>query len=254
VVRWDRRNADCADCQQCGQRHYPSDYLALTSGLSEDRPRNAIVSDLRSVVEVLTLFTFILGYHAPPERRLILERTLFLLDGPLLLRAALSRLVEPIRDFLQTQKDARLPIYVVGVEKEGDLRAFTSEIAERLLEPGDYFLPTQRFYCEQIAGSNFDPATYDNRVNFGAKVAARLGPFHTVGLNIPTGDFLLEPTPSGLLGVNEIISTLSRLLSMAHENALIPLVLINERASIAPQTAAEPLQNFMNRVLKGEAL
>jgi hypothetical protein len=252
-VVWDKRGADTASCPSCGYRHHIVDYLDLTSDLSEERPRNEVINSFRSVAEVLTLFTVILSYRLPP-RSAILEKTLFILDGPLLLRANLSRLVEPIRDFLETQKQSGEPIYLVGVEKEGDLRSFTSSVADQLLEPGDFFLPSVKFVVEQISGNRFDPSHYVNRVNFGAKVAARLGRFHTVSINVPTGKFSREPQPEDLIGYRQILSTLSRVLSMSYENALIPLVLINEHASISPEASAGPLQSFVDRLLEGGLL
>jgi hypothetical protein len=250
-VVWQARHADFQDCPKCGTRHFISDYLDLVSDLGEDRPRSEVIQNFRSVTEALTLFTFILGYR---EKQKILGNTLFLLDGPLLLRANLSRLVEPIRDLLQQQKDKGNPIHLAGVEKGGDFRAYASSISALLEKPGDYVLPSVQFLVEQINGNRFNPTTYVNRVNYGAKIAARLGPQHVVAVNIPTGAFLLNPQPQDLAGVEQILSTLSRVVSSAHENALIPLVLINQQASISIEPSATLLQNFVDRLLRGEQL
>jgi hypothetical protein len=250
-VLWQTRNADSQDCPKCETRHFVSDYLDLVSELGEDRPRNEVIQNFRSVAEALTLFTFILRYRCEQK---ILARTLFLLDGPLLLRANLSRLVEPIRDLLGHQKEQGNPIHMAGVEKGGDFRAYASSIAELLEKPGDYFVPPVQFLVEQISGNRFDRTTYVNRVNYGAKIAARVGQQHTLAINIPTGKFLLEPRPEDLIGLAPVLSTLSRVVSSAHQNALIPLVLINQQASISIEPSASLLQNFVDRLLRGEQL
>jgi hypothetical protein len=250
-IVWQTRHADSQDCPKCGTRHFISDYLDLVSDLGEDRPRSEVIQNFRSVAEALTLFTFIFGYREKPR---ILGSTLFLLDGPLLLRANLSRLVDPIRDLLQHHKDYGNPIYLAGVEKTGDFRAYASSISTLLEKPGNYVLPSVQFLVEQINGNRFDPTTYENKVSYGAKIAARLSPQHTLAVNIPTGRFLLDPQPDDLIGAHQILSTLSRVISSAHENALIPLVLINQQASISIEPSATLLQNFVDRLLKGEQL
>ena len=55
------------------------------------------------------------------HRPIILKRTLFVKDGPLLLRAQLSRLIEPIRAFLKYLKDIGRDIHIVGVVEIGRL-------------------------------------------------------------------------------------------------------------------------------------
>jgi hypothetical protein len=252
-VFWQPRYALTADCSKCRTRHYLTDYLELTSALGEDRPRSEVIHSFRAVSEALSLFTFILRYRHPAAKA-ILAKTLFLVDGPLLLRANLSRLVPSIRDLLEKQNALRAPIYLAGVEKEGEFRAYVSEIAEALPETGDYFALPVPFYVEQIAGNRFNPLTYINRVNYGAKVAARVGDFHTLAVNIPTGQFLREPQPSDLIGVDRILSTLSKVVSSKYENALIPLVLINEQASISVEPSARVLQDFVDGLLKGGQL
>jgi hypothetical protein len=87
----------------------------------------------------------------------LLAETLFLKDGPLLLRAQLARLVEPIRDFIETLKRNKIALHLVGIEKNGDLVDHIEEIKKHLPNPGDYFLPTVRYLQEEVAGLAFSP-------------------------------------------------------------------------------------------------
>lgn len=236
-------------CPNCGEEHNLSDYLGLCDHDAEDRPRAESVSNLRAVLEALVLFSFIIKFR---DRERIMGRTLFLLDGPLLLRAQLSRLVEPIRAMVKDQFSKGLPFYLVGVEKTGEMRAFADAITESLKTLGEYFIADTRFIVEEIHGRSFNQNSYRNRVNYGAKVVLRIGPHHVVVLNVPTGDYLLTPRFEDLIGFEAIGQALSRLVSYSHENALIPIILANAESSISNRPSGGILAQFVDRILAGE--
>lgn len=236
-------------CPRCQEEHTLSDYLGLVDQDTEDRSTAETVSNLRSALEALVLFSFIIRFR---DRRTIMDRTLFLLDGPLTLRAQLSRLVEPIRALIADQRDTGRPLYLVGVEKSGELRTFADTCASVLANVGDYFLPSTQFVLEEIYGRTFNPRTYRNRVNYGAKVIVRVGQNHLLGLDVPTGDYVLSSTPADLIGFPEIVRVLSRLVSYSHDHALIPIVLANAEASISNQPSGGLLAQFVDRLLAGD--
>ena len=234
-------------CPNCEEIHKLSDYLGLCAEDSEDRPRSEVISSFRSVLEVLVLFSLITRFRNRPS---IMARTLFLLDGPLLLRAQLSRLVEPIRALIADQRDRGLPLYLVGVEKSGELSDFAEACSNSLHHEGEFFLPSTRFIVEEIHGRRFNENTYRNRVNYGAKVIARVGVNHVLALNVPTGDYMLSPTVEDLIGFQDIVRCLSNLLSYSYDNALIPIVLANAEASISNQPSGGILAQFVDRILE----
>ena len=61
-----------------------------------------------------------------------LEKTLFIKDGPLMLRAQLARLVEPIRDYLCFLRDRRIRVNIVGIEKNGVMVDLVNEFKNSL--------------------------------------------------------------------------------------------------------------------------
>ncbi len=233
-------------CLTCRHEHKLADYLGLTIASAEDRPRTEIVSNFRTVLENLVLFSSIIKYRNTP----IINETLFLLDGPLTLRAQLYRLVEPIRDFLAYQRNIGRPIHLLGVEKTGELSDFAASISKKLEEPGDYFLPTTQFVVEDIYGRSFHEESYRNRVNYGAKVIVRLGKNHIITFNAPTGEFILSPDLDDLIGFKESCRLLSKLISYSFENALMPIVLVNAEASISNTPSGGILAQFVDRILQ----
>jgi len=241
------RNQLNFSCTNCGASYNLSDYLGLSDRDNDDRSTEETVSNFRAALEVLAMFSLIVRFL---EHEAIMRKTLFLLDGPLLLRAQLSRLVEPIRDLLEHQHQQQRSAQIVGVEKNGEFRCFADAYAGRLKSNGDYFIPTTKFLVESINGRLFDPSTYRNRVNYGAKLVARVGANHVLALNIPTGQFVLQPQPSDLIGLDPILCCLNQLISYAYDNALIPIVLANNASSISNQPSATLLAQFVDSLMK----
>mgnify|MGYP001501977052 CR=1 FL=1 len=158
-------------CPHCQHEHWLSDYLSLAESSPDEWSKDDAANALRDVLETLTLFHFLKRHHNNPK---VMSETLFIKDGPLLLRAALSRLVEPIRSFIGMIKAKGLTLHLIGVEKTGDVVNLLEEFKSCLPESGDYFVPTVRFLLEEVAGKTLQ-SNYRNRVSYGAKVAARIG-------------------------------------------------------------------------------
>lgn len=231
-------------CPHCSHEHFFSDYLHIGKDSPDEWSREETAISLRSVIETLALFE--VPVHLAKNDQLdLMADTLFVMDGPLLLRAYLSRLVEPIRDFIQWVNDNGAEYYLAGVEKTGDFVNFLDEFARATPDPGDFFLPSVRFMVEDVAGAAMH-GNYRNRVSYGSKVAVRLGDDHVVALNIPTGSgYPLTPKKENLIGFDEIVRTLSLLTSSQHDNAIIPLVLANRAVSISQSPSGNILHDFV---------
>ncbi len=116
-------------CAKCAESYKLSDYLGLSDRDNDERSTEETVSNFRAALEVLAMFSLIVRFL---EHEAIMRETLLLLDGPLLLRAQLSRLVEPIRDLLEHQHRQERSVYIVGIEKNGEFRNFADAYATRL--------------------------------------------------------------------------------------------------------------------------
>jgi len=63
-------------------------------------------------------------------------------------------------------------------------------------------------------------------------------------LNIPTGEYVENPTISDLIGVDRIFATLPTILSNQYEGALLPIELANGIASLSTYPSAQILKIF----------
>jgi hypothetical protein len=233
-------------CPHCSHNHNLSDYLGLCDVESDERSSTDTVANFRSIIEALIMFSFIIRFLNNED---IMKKTLFILDGPLLLRSQLSRFVQPIRELIHYQHSRGKSINIVGVEKNGEFRNYADYYSPYLSEEGEYFIPSVQFLIEQINGRNFDPSTYINRVSYGSKAIVRISRDHVLAVNIPTGEFTLTPSIDNLIGFGEIVKALKALVSYAHNNALIPIVLANSAASISNRPSNILLAQFVDLIL-----
>jgi hypothetical protein len=97
--------------------------------MDEDSAPDSVSSAYMLIMEHLMLFTAIrlLWHHTDKN---VLSDTLFIKDGPLTLRSQYSKLVGPIREFLQYAKETGRAIHIVGQEKSG---AFFDHLASIVL-------------------------------------------------------------------------------------------------------------------------
>ena len=233
-------------CPNCRHPHTLSDYLGIGEECPDEWAREESATALRDVLETLTLFHYVQIWYRQPHK---LGQVLFIKDGPLLLRAGLYRLSDSIRGLIQYLRDEGIPLHLVGIEKNGELVNHIEEIKEHLPEAGDFFAPSVRYIIENINGYAFEPEgrPYRNRVQYGSKVVARIGPHHIIPIDVPTGNFLLEPNIDDLYGFQETLSVLSRMTCYKYENALIPIVLANAYASISQKPSGDILYSFASR-------
>jgi hypothetical protein len=230
------------NCNSCKHLHSLADYLGIAQDISDDWAREDAVMNLRNSLETLTLFHFIIQRWKKDPKSL--NEILFVKDGPLLLRAQLSRLVEPIREFISVIKKSGANLHVVGIEKNGELVEHIEEIKHHLKNEGDFFLPSVQYMIEEVAGLSFDKSKFRNRVQYGSKVVVRIGPHHVIPLDIPTGEFLMDPKESDLMGFAESMAVLAEMTSYSHDNALIPIKLVNDYSSIAQNPSGDILKAF----------
>ena len=241
------------DCPTCGGRVFLTDLIGLHLDMAEDAASDKVASGYMLVAEHLMLFTPIrlLWEHSDPT---ILDRTLFLKDGPLTLRTQFSKLVPPTRAFLQHAKEVGRPVHICGQEKTGALADFLAATTRETppadpRDPPHYRVLSHGDVRREVQRSALDPADYGFRVNWGEKVLLKIDPFTRLALSIPTGDHVRRadfPTDYDMIGLERILRTLPGLLSRRHEGALYPIELAHGIASLSSYPSATVLQRLVD--------
>ena len=198
------------------------------------------------------LFTAVrlLWHHSD---RQLLSETLFIKDGPLTLRSQYSKLVIPIRAFLEHAKVSKRVIHIIGQEKTGAFVDHLSSIV-RFAEPHERGKPasfsvlTHDYVRREIYRSPDLSNPYGSRTNWGEKVFYKLDPGTFMVLNVPTGNYNPSgdfPTMRDLIGLPRILATLPSIISQKFEGALFPIELANGIASMSSYPSARILQRYI---------
>jgi hypothetical protein len=239
-------------CPHCCEEVFLTDMPGFHQGMGEDAAPITVASDYMLVMEHLMLFTPIRLAWDSPDQRLVRD-TLFLKDGPLTLRGQYSKLVEPIRAFLQHAKKVGRPVHVVGQEKTGAFVDHLSEIA-RFAPPQERGQPlavavlTHDFVRREVQRMPERANPYGLKTNWGEKVYLKLDPATVMVLSIPTGNYCERgdfPAPTDLIGLDRILATLPGLVSRRFQGGLYPIELANGIASLSSYPSAKILQRFL---------
>jgi len=246
-------DAEEGECRICRKNIFITDMLGFHLEMSENAASESIPAAYMNIHETLLLFTGVRIYWEDEKRREVLRRCLFMKDGPLQIRAQYSKLVNPIRRFLQHAHSKGYDIHIVGQEKTGIFVDHLNLIAKDVSD--DYlFIPDHKYICEQIQGRPSSGAAYGKDTNYGAKVFWKPNENSRFVLNIPVcvsmGKFIKNPNAKKLIGLNRILTTLKTLISARHENALFPIELANSIASLSTYPSVQVLQLFTEAAIK----
>lgn len=228
-------------CPKCGKKLFLTDMLGFHQEMITDAAPDTIASTYMSIHETLLLFTGIRLYWE--GNREILKNCIFIKDGPLSIRAQYSKIVEPIRQFIQFAKEKGININIIGQEKTGRFYDHLQLIG-RDAPNGHIFIPNNKYIKEQIQNRPDEGADYGFDTNYGVKVFVKLNNYHKMVLNIPTGKFITNPTISDLVGAKDIFKTIPSILGNRHEGALLPIELANGIASLSTYPSAKVLKIF----------
>jgi len=234
-------DAETGKCPNCGGDLFLTDMLGFHQVMAPDSAPDEIATAYMTIHETLLLFTGIKYFWEKNKK--VLDKCLFVKDGPLTIRAQYSKIVNPIRRFLTYSREQGTPIHILGQEKTG---RFYDHL--ELIGPdapvGHVFFPGDRYIKEEIQHRPNIGAIYGKDTNYGAKIFVKFTQYHKMVLNIPTGELLANPEFSNLIGADSIFATLPTILSNRYEGALLPIELANGIASLSTYPSAQILKIF----------
>jgi len=234
-------DAEEGNCPDCKGKLFLTDMLGFHQEMAPDSAPETVATAYMSIHETLLLFTGVRYFWE--RKKGVLSNCLFVKDGPLSIRAQYSKLVNPIRRFLAFSRHQGYPVHLIGQEKDGAFADHLQLIGNNA-PLQSMFIPGNQYIKEQIQHRPNRGAPYGRDTNYGAKVFLRITHYHQMVLNIPTGEYVEDPTLSNLIGAERIFATLPTVLSSRFEGALLPIELSHGVASLSTYPSAQILKIF----------
>lgn len=234
-------DADTSTCPACGGTVFLTDMLGFHQEMAPDFAPDTVATAYMTIHETLLLFTGIRYFWEKNQE--ILSNCLFVKDGPLSIRAQYSKLVIPIRAFLQFSRAKGCLVHILGQEKTG-VFADHLQLVGTNAPVKTIFIPSDRYIKEQVQHRPDRGMPYGKDTNYGAKVFIKLDHYHQSVLNIPTGQHMKDPRLTDLIGADRIFATLPTILSSRFEGALLPIELAHGVASLSTYPSARILKIF----------
>lgn len=232
---------EVGECPKCHKEILLTDMLGFHMDMSPDSVPITVVGSYMAIHETLMLFTGIRYYWE--HNKEILRHCLFVKDGPLSIRAQYSKLVNPIRRFLEYARKTGNEIHMIGQEKSGKFWDHL-ELIHKGAPERSLYIPGDKYIKSEVQSRPNTGAPYGRDTNYGAKVFLNLSDYHHSVLNIPTGMHKTNPSIKDLMGADKIFATIPTILSSKYEGALLPVELANGIASLSTYPSAQILKLF----------
>jgi hypothetical protein len=246
-------DADEGDCpnSHCNKKVFLTDMIGFHLDMDENSAPESVASAYMLIMEHLMLFTAVRLLWGHTDKSLVTD-TLFIKDGPMTLRSQYSKLVPNIRSFLEQAKHQGRPIHMVGQEKSGaffdHLSSIVTFVPPHAHGESPSYAPLSHEYVRREVYRSPDLSNpYGKRTNWGEKVYLKIDPGTYMVLNIPTGNYIDDPsfpTSVDLIGLDRILTTIPSLISYKFEGALFPIELANGIASMSSYPSAKILERF----------
>lgn len=229
-------------CPACEKHVYLGDVLRTEEEYMPEGSNRSSLTRAMLVAERLTSLGYMQLLFGDPRSYEVLERTLFITDGPLGLHGTVAPLKRRFQEYLgefakhcSANGRPASPL-VVGVEKSGAFVEHAKLIAH-LIEPGQVMLLTTE-YINRITGR---PATnqYGKDEFYGRRFVYRTQNGGTLVITVPPRPGVLPygDDPNGELWVSyptlrPICEVLDHVQTRLYEDAVIPIALAHSAASL----------------------
>lgn len=239
-------------CSICGTDLYLTDTLSFHTDMDIDQASIAMPSRYMTILEHLLLFSAI-RLLLENKRYDLINKSIFIKDGPLMLPSQYSRLVPQIRSLIEFLKNKNIKLKLFGQEKSGALVEYLDDFSEYLRHrdfgKSYYRVLTHGEIHADVLSRKISNHVYGERTNWGEKVLFVIAHSRKYVLNIPTGVFKNDhnsPCKDEVLELESILSIICDLESVRHENALYPIELVNNIASLSNYPSAKILSKYIS--------
>jgi hypothetical protein len=228
-------------CPRCNRDIHITDTFRLHEVIDNEIGGSSVLSYMVTLLEHMFLVHLIkIMLNTKPQ---LLQKVLFVKDGPLAFFGQTANMHKPMRKLMNFLLDNH-NIYLVGLEKSGTFQEHALEIQDKL-QPGRLLLPSNHYIYQYIMpGKADDTRPYGGTTYYGVKTIYKADDGRVYVPILPTRETLIAPKLDDIPNVEIILSNLSKLKCDLYENALIPVALANKLVSLSDHPSAQLLQKF----------
>lgn len=174
-------------CISCGEKIYPTDRLRIHERVSEGQSVSQALNVLMSVVENLSLSSFLLDYKKDDSPT---KDSTIIMDGPLSQFDTAAWISEPFQELINEIRDYQGFVNVVGINKSGKFAAFAKDVFEGDEIPDENRLVLEMssdFIYDYVVNSREQDALYgeDPKNYFGKNFMYRSSDNNVFSITVP---------------------------------------------------------------------
>lgn len=236
-------------CPYCGKKIFLTDVLRLHESIDPFLGAGGVVTNTLTSLEQLEmvyLMRFMLENN-PAQ----FFNTLYLKDGPLAFFGPTANMHAPMRNLI-TYLHENHNIFMAGVEKESPFTEYANQI-KRSMEKGQALLLGNDYIYRKIAPryrDNDDP--YGNTSYYSNKLIYKAKDENIYVVSIPNLEPKKEPSAADYINIDAVLCELDNLFCNLYENALLPIVLVNEVSSVSQYPGSALLSSFAGKIIRGK--
>lgn len=234
-------------CSECGNEIYLTDVFRLHEAIDDEIGAGGILGYLTTTLEQIFLVHLI--RLIMEENPTLLEKILFIKDGPLAFFGQTANMHKPMRD-LVNYLFKNYNLYMAGIEKSGPFTEHANEISS-ILNPNDVLLLSNYYIYKYILAGEANPARpYGDTTYYGNKLIFKSGKGNIYVITLPTEENLFSPKREDIRNIEIVLNNLSKLKCDMYANSLIPIALVNQLVSLSDHPSSLILEKFAREQVK----
>lgn len=241
VMRHDFESNFESNCPSCGGVIWPCDILRLHEAIDDELGASGIFGYLvNSIEQLLIVHVIRIILNTKPK---LLDRMLFIKDGPLAFFGQTANLHKPMRSLMVYLKSSH-NIYLCGLEKSGAFVDHADQILSTMSKKSFRILTDSYIYKNIIPGRTNPDLPYGSTTYYSHKVIYHSSSGRGYLVNIPSREVTSDPSLKTLINPNPILATVGKLECDLYDSALVPVALANKLVSLANHPSEKILQRF----------
>ncbi|MEW6540799.1 MAG: hypothetical protein AB1402_04190 [Bacillota bacterium] len=238
---------DGTTCPGCGGRVFPTDALRIHEEVSEEHGNATALGRLMTCLEHITIVAYLhfLARRLPRALGIVA----FILDGPLTLFGPQAWLHSPILAFIHdlyrvlAEDNKKSPV-IIGIEKSGQFAEHADAIGDRIKPGCLMMLPDKYIYDHILTFRSSSSAAFGRDTYYGQKFFYKTARGQLLTITVPktNKDTASPHDPREYELLPDALALLDRVGTALYKDAVIPIALAHNYASIPLRTGSKVLK------------